>query len=71
MGEILSLSKARKSRDRDAAKATAQENRTKFGRSKAEKQVSTKVSDLETRRVEAHRLAREPDLNSDDRNSSD
>lgn len=66
MGEILSLSKARKSRERDAAKAAAQENRNKFGRSKAEKQAATKVSDLEARRIEAHRRASETDPNSDD-----
>lgn len=55
MGEILSLSKARKSRERAAAKTTAEENRARFGRTKAERETAAKISDLETRRIEAHR----------------
>lgn len=34
---VVSLSKVRKARARDQAKAEAQENRVKFGRTKAEK----------------------------------
>lgn len=37
MGEILSLSKARKAKARVAKEAIAAENRVKFGRTKAEK----------------------------------
>ena len=37
MGEIINLNRARKGKARAGAKATAAENRVKFGRTKAEK----------------------------------
>lgn len=37
MAEIINLNRARKARDRDAAKRTAAANRARFGRTKAEK----------------------------------
>lgn len=37
MSEIVSLSKARKAKAKSADRATAAENRVKFGRTKAEK----------------------------------
>jgi hypothetical protein len=40
MTEPTNLNKFRKARARDAAKKTAAENRVRFGRTKAEKQVS-------------------------------
>ena len=40
MGEIVNLNRARKQRDRDAAKKTAEANRAKFGRTKAEKEAA-------------------------------
>ena len=39
MAELINLNKARKARDRAAAKAQAAENRVKFGRGKDEKTV--------------------------------
>lgn len=39
MAEIVNLNRARKARDRAAARQTAEANRAKFGRSKAEKQA--------------------------------
>lgn len=40
MAEPINLNKARKARDKAQAKATAAENRVRFGRTKAEKTVS-------------------------------
>jgi hypothetical protein len=40
MAEPINLNKARKARDKAQAKATAAENRVRFGRTKTEKTVS-------------------------------
>lgn len=40
MAELINLNKARKARERAAAKAQAAENRTKHGRSKGDKAVT-------------------------------
>ena len=40
MAELINLNKARKVRERSAAKAQAAENRTKHGRTKGEKTVT-------------------------------
>lgn len=40
MAEPINLNRARKARDKAQAKATAAENRVRFGRTKAEKAVS-------------------------------
>ena len=55
MAEILSLSKARKSRARAEAKQTAEENRVRFGRTRAERETREKTADLADRRLEGHR----------------
>lgn len=39
MAEIVSLNRVRKARDRAAARQTAEANRAKFGRTKAQKQA--------------------------------
>ena len=52
MAEPINLNKARKAREREQAKAQAQENRVRFGRGKAEKQVSK----LEAERAAYERL---------------
>ncbi|HEY0647413.1 DUF4169 family protein [Phenylobacterium sp.] len=52
MAELINLNKARKARDRAAAKAQAAENRTKHGLSKGEKAVT---------KLEAERARRELD----------
>lgn len=59
MAEILSLSKARKAKARVAKEQTAAENRIKFGRSKAERQLEKAQDALEARRIDAH--LRKPD----------
>jgi len=60
VAEILSLSKARKARDRDERKRTAEENRTRFGRTRAERETAQKTGELAERRLEAHRLTTTP-----------
>ncbi|KQW81609.1 hypothetical protein ASC89_07310 [Devosia sp. Root413D1] len=59
MAEILSLSKARKAKARVAKEQVAAENRIKFGRTKAERQLEKAQESLETRRIDAH--LRDPD----------
>lgn len=54
MAEILSLSKARKAKARAGKEQTAAENRIKFGRTKAERQLEKAQETLETRRIDAH-----------------
>lgn len=39
MGEVINLNRARKARDRATAKTTAESNRARHGRSKAEREA--------------------------------
>jgi hypothetical protein len=59
MADILSLSKARKAKARVAKEQTAAENRVKFGRTKAERELSKAKDALDSRRIDAH--LRNPD----------
>ncbi len=54
--EIVNLRKARKARDRSAREAEAAENRTKFGRTRAEREIAAARDDLAVRRLDGHRL---------------
>jgi Domain of unknown function (DUF4169) len=56
--EIINLRQARKAKERREAAALAEENRAKFGRSKAERKVTQAERDLEARRLEAQRRER-------------
>jgi hypothetical protein len=56
--EIINLRQARKAKQRRDADALAEENRAKFGRSKAERKVTQAERDLEARRLEAQRRER-------------
>jgi hypothetical protein len=56
--EIINLRQARKAKQRREAGALAEENRAKFGRSKAERKVTQAERDLEARRLEAQRRER-------------
>jgi Domain of unknown function (DUF4169) len=58
MGDVVNLRGVRKAKARAGAQARAEENRAKFGRSKAEKVVDEKTKAQSERRLEAHR--REP-----------
>lgn len=55
MTEILSLSKARKARDRAENRKRAEENRVKFGRTRSERETVERIDSLDRRRLEAHR----------------
>ena len=56
MGEIVNLNKARKARDKAAAKHTAEANRLTFGRTKAERLSTQKDRDREAARLDGHKL---------------
>lgn len=55
MAEILSLSKARKSKAKAGKEALAAENRVKFGRTKAEKSADKARRDLAEKGIDAHK----------------
>ena len=61
MAEIVNLRQARKARARTEAEAKAARNRATHGRTKAERQSSAAQSDLDARRLAAHRLEKTPD----------
>jgi hypothetical protein len=64
MTEILSLSKARKARERSQERKRAEENRVKFGRTRSERRETELTDELDRRRLDAHRRA-EPSGSSD------
>ena len=53
-GEIVNLRRARKSRDRRQAEKIAQENRAAFGRSKAERILTTALRQKDAEKLDAH-----------------
>lgn len=55
MSEIVNFNKARKARDRAAAKAQAETNRVKFGRSKSEKASAKAEADRAVRSLDGHK----------------
>ncbi|MFC5374619.1 DUF4169 family protein [Brevundimonas faecalis] len=56
MGEVVNLNKARKARDKAAARRTAEANRLTFGRTKSERQATQKEQDRDTARLDGHKL---------------
>ena len=56
MGEVINLKLHRKRKEREAKAAVAAENRTRFGRTKAEKEAVKATTERETRRLDGHRL---------------
>ena len=58
MSEIVNLRRARKEKVRDEKEKQAAGNRAKFGRTKAEKQRDTAVTELEQRRIDQAKLTR-------------
>jgi hypothetical protein len=58
VADILSLSKARKAKDRAQKEATAAQNRAKFGRTKAEKLADESRKTLVEKAIDGHK--REP-----------
>ena len=55
MAEIVNLRRARKDKARAKREAEAAENRIRFGRSKAEKELAKAQERLAERRIAAHR----------------
>lgn len=66
MGEIVNLRRARKAMERRKDEKRAEENRLRFGLSKAEKTLAEKTNQLAERRIEGHRLDAAPPPESDD-----
>lgn len=58
MGEIISLRRACKDRDKRAKEDKAQTNRVAFGRTKAERELSQAQALLDAAKLDAHK--REP-----------
>jgi hypothetical protein len=55
MAEIVSLSRARKARDRQKTRAEADANAVKFGRTRAEKARDEQAADKARRDLDGHR----------------
>lgn len=55
MGELINLNKARKARDKAAAKQDAKTNRAAHGRTKAERQAAAKTRDDDAARLDGHK----------------
>lgn len=55
MAKILSLSKARKAKERDAKELDAAANRAKFGRTKAEKAAEKSRKVLAEKGIDGHK----------------
>ena len=56
MGDIVNLRQFRKSRRRKQDEAQADINRIAFGRTKIEREISTKERMREERRIDGHKL---------------
>jgi hypothetical protein len=56
MAELVNLRRARKARDRAEAGKTAEANRRKFGRSKAEREKGEAEADLARRKHEGRKI---------------
>lgn len=59
MAEIINLNRVRKARARDEARASAEVNRARYGRNRAEREAADKARDTAERHLDGHR--REPD----------
>lgn len=55
MGEVVNLRQARKARDKRQRGEKAQENRVAFGRTKAERELTSSQKRLDAARLDAHR----------------
>lgn len=55
MADVLSLSKARKAKARDAKESVAAANRAKFGRTKAEKAADESRKHLAEKTIDGHK----------------
>ncbi len=55
MADIINLRQARKAKARSEAEAKAAQNRIAFGRTKVERKLTGARSELEQRRIDAHK----------------
>jgi hypothetical protein len=55
MADIVNLRAVRKRKSREAEKVYAAENRMKFGRTKAEKQLEKAKAERESKNIDAHK----------------
>lgn len=55
MADIINLNKARKARDKADARARAEENRVRFGQTKAEKESGRREAEAIERHLDAHK----------------
>jgi hypothetical protein len=55
MAEIVNLNRYRKAREKERAKMAAEENRTRFGRNKAEKRAEADERDRKERELDGMR----------------
>lgn len=56
MADIISLKLVRKRKARDAKDDIAMQNRAKFGRTKAEKNLADAKKSLDIKRIDAHKI---------------
>ena len=66
--DIVNLNKIRKARDRAGGKKRAEENRVRFGRTKAEKETAARNEEARLRELDGAQLVRRLDENHDDSN---
>ncbi len=65
MADILNLRRFKKLRDREKAAQRAAENRTKFGKTKAEKSAETLLNLRANKHLEGHKLTTDEEPNKD------
>jgi hypothetical protein len=58
MADLVNLNKARKQKAREAAQATAAQNRILFGRTRAEKAAESSAAEKARREIEGHKRDR-------------
>ncbi|WP_448207349.1 DUF4169 family protein [Azospirillum sp. sgz302134] len=56
MGDVVNLNRFRKMRDREEREKVAEENRVRFGRTKAEKQRDRQEAERKTRDLEGKKV---------------
>ncbi|MGQ3670853.1 DUF4169 family protein [Xanthobacter sp. TB0136] len=56
LGDVISLHRERKVRTRRAEQAKAEENRVRFGRPRAERDITSKTLERQRRLLEGHAL---------------
>mgnify|MGYP003430928544 CR=1 FL=1 len=62
MGDVVNLRLARKAKARTEKDAQATENRVRYGQTKQERKVNKALDQLLGKRLDGHKLTREPDI---------